>query len=73
MVHFWGTPPPRSIGIIELWEHVRQNLGAQQHSGKILIRKDLGPAGRYLLTLFFALAMICAFDFGRQGGGHSGL
>jgi hypothetical protein len=51
-VQFWGIPPPPwSIGIIELGEHLRQNFGAQQLRGKILSRKDLGPAGQYLLIL----------------------
>jgi hypothetical protein len=44
--------PPGPIGIIELGEHLRQNLGVQQLRGKILNRKDLGPAGRYLLHCF---------------------
>jgi hypothetical protein len=44
-------PPPWSIGIIDLGEHLRQNLGAQQLRGKILSRKDLAPDGRCLFTL----------------------
>jgi hypothetical protein len=44
----WGVrgipPPPGSIGIINLRENVKLNLGAQSVAGKILISKSLGVA-----------------------------
>src|SRR5579864_1025002 len=48
-----GVPlfPSRSIGISDIAQNHEVIYGAQQLRGKILSRKDLGPAGRYLLTL----------------------
>ena len=48
---FGVSPSPRSSGIINLGEISQIIYGAQQVTGKILSRWDLGPVGVVLLVL----------------------
>jgi hypothetical protein len=49
-VQFRGIPLPWSTGMMDLAVSLEIIYGAQQLRGKILSRKDLGLAERFLLT-----------------------